>query len=103
MRTRMYGGVTGKASDGLPMSIATSFAGSAHNMLRVTCFAGSAHNMLRVTCFAGSAHNMLRVTCFAGSAHNMLRVACFAGGLFVLSRRWQYYERLLWVPRKLPI
>ena len=29
----MYGGVTGKASDGLPMSIATCFAGSGHNML----------------------------------------------------------------------
>jgi len=28
MRTRMYGGVTGKASDGLPMSIAARFAGS---------------------------------------------------------------------------
>jgi len=29
MRTRMYGGVTGKASDGLPMSIAVRFADSA--------------------------------------------------------------------------
>ena len=28
MRTRMYGGVTGKASDGLPMSIVARFAGS---------------------------------------------------------------------------